>query len=212
MQVLVVIARVDWLGLDVKGSFGGLLLVTALDALLGVALGLFASAFAHTEFQAIQFLPLVVFPQLFLCGLFRPRDQMATVLRWLSDVMPLSYAVEALKQRRRRTPISAAPTPATPSSSPAASPSPSPSPPSRCAAPPRLAAPSGYRFQTRVALPATMSSRSSAGTPSSCSSTILREFGQLVTGCGKSLDHMMFSTPMRSRRRSSAMRSSMNVR
>lgn len=96
-QVLVVIAVSTGLGLDVKGSFGGLLLVTALDALLGVALGLFASAFAHTEFQAIQFLPVVVFPQLFLCGLFRARDQMATVLRWLSDVMPLSYAVEALK-------------------------------------------------------------------------------------------------------------------
>jgi ABC-2 type transport system permease protein len=98
VQVLVVIGVSTGLGLDVKGSFGGLLLITALDALLGVALGLFASAFAHTEFQAIQFLPLVVFPQLFLCGLFRARDQMATVLRWLSDVMPLSYAVEALKR------------------------------------------------------------------------------------------------------------------
>ncbi len=97
-QVLVVIAVSTGLGLDVKGSFAGLLLVTALDALLGVALGLFASAFAHTEFQAIQFLPLVVFPQLFLCGLFRAREQMATVLRWLSDVMPLSYAVEALQR------------------------------------------------------------------------------------------------------------------
>jgi ABC-2 type transport system permease protein len=97
VQVLVVVAVSTGLGLDVKGSFAGLLLVTALDALLGVALGLFCSAFAQTEFQAIQFLPLVVFPQLFLCGLFRARDQMATVLRWLSDVMPLSYAVEALK-------------------------------------------------------------------------------------------------------------------
>jgi ABC-2 type transport system permease protein len=96
-QVLVVVGVSTALGLDVKGSFAGLLLVTALDALLGVALGLFCSAFAQSEFQAIQFLPLVVFPQLFLCGLFRARDQMATVLRWLSDVMPLSYAVEALK-------------------------------------------------------------------------------------------------------------------
>ncbi len=97
VQVLVVVGVSTALGLDVKGNFAGVLLVTLLDALLGVALGLFASAFAHTEFQAVQFLPLVVFPQLFLCGLFRARDQMATVLRWLSDVMPLSYAVEALK-------------------------------------------------------------------------------------------------------------------
>ncbi len=102
-QVLVVIAVSTGLGLDVKGSFAGLLLVTALDALLGVALGLFSSAFAHTEFQAIQFLPVVVFPQLFLCGLFRAREQMATVLRWLSDVMPLSYAVEALKHAALNT-------------------------------------------------------------------------------------------------------------
>jgi ABC-2 type transport system permease protein len=106
VQVLVAIGVSTALGLDVKGSLAGLLLVTALDALLGVALGLFASAFAHTEFQAIQFLPLVVFPQLFLCGLFHPRDQMAPVLRWLSDVMPLSYAVEALKHAATDTDLS----------------------------------------------------------------------------------------------------------
>jgi ABC-2 type transport system permease protein len=98
VQSLVVIGVSTLLGLDVKGNVAGLLLITALDALLGVALGLFASAFARTEFQAIQFLPLVVFPQLFLCGLFHPRDQMAPVLRWLSNVMPLSYAVEAIKR------------------------------------------------------------------------------------------------------------------
>ena len=69
-----------------------------LNAILGVALGLLASAFAHTEFQAVQFMPVIVLPQLLLCGLFHPRDQMATVLRWLSDVMPLSYAVDALQR------------------------------------------------------------------------------------------------------------------
>ena len=63
-----------------------------------MALGLLASAFARTEFQAVQFMPVVVLPQLLLCGLFQPRDQMATVLRWISDAMPLSYAVEALQR------------------------------------------------------------------------------------------------------------------
>jgi ABC-2 type transport system permease protein len=86
------------LGLDLHGSIWWLLLVTALTALLGVALGLFASAFAQTEFQAIQFMPVVVLPQLLLCGLFHPRDEMAQVLRWISDVMPMSYAVDAIQQ------------------------------------------------------------------------------------------------------------------
>ncbi len=97
-QVLVAVGVSTAVGLDVKGSFAGLLLITALGALLGMALGLFASAFAQTEFQAIQFLPVIVIPQLLLCGLFHPRGEMATGLRYASDVMPLSYTVEALKQ------------------------------------------------------------------------------------------------------------------
>jgi ABC-2 type transport system permease protein len=87
-----------WLGMDLSGSVWWLLLVAVFDALLGVALGLLASAFARTEFQAVQFMPVVVLPQLLLCGLFHPRDQMATVLRWASDVLPLSYAVSALQR------------------------------------------------------------------------------------------------------------------
>ncbi len=85
-----------WLGLDVTGAVWTLLLIAVLDALLGMALGLFVSAFATTEFQAIQFMPLFVLPQVLLCGLFIPRDSMGTVLRWISDVMPLSYAVDGL--------------------------------------------------------------------------------------------------------------------
>jgi ABC-2 type transport system permease protein len=87
-----------WLGLDLAGSVGMLLLVAVLDALLGMALGLFVSAFARTEFQAIQFMPVFVLPQILLCGLFVPRDDMGWLLRWLSEVMPLSYAVEALNR------------------------------------------------------------------------------------------------------------------
>jgi ABC-2 type transport system permease protein len=98
VQVVVAVLVSVALGLDLVGSFWSLLLVTALDSLLGVAIGLFASAFARTEFQALQFMPVVVLPQLLLCGLFHPRDQMATVLRWASNVMPMSYAVDALKR------------------------------------------------------------------------------------------------------------------
>lgn len=85
-----------WLGLDVAGSLGMLLLVATLAALLGMALGLFISAFARTEFQTMQFTPAVVAPQLLLCGLFAPRDEMATALSAISDAFPLSYVVDAL--------------------------------------------------------------------------------------------------------------------
>ena len=64
--------------------------------MLGTALGLFVSAFARTEFQAVQFMPAVVIPQLLLCGLFIPRELMPPVLEAISDLLPLSYAVDAM--------------------------------------------------------------------------------------------------------------------
>jgi ABC-2 type transport system permease protein len=87
---------VTWLGLEVAGSAWMLLLIAAVDALLGTALGLFVSAFARTEFQAMQFLPVVVLPQALLCGLFVARGRMAKGLEYASDVLPLSYAVDAM--------------------------------------------------------------------------------------------------------------------
>jgi len=85
-------------GLTIAGSVWLVVLVAVLDAVLGMALGLLCSAFARSEFQAVQFLPAVVFPQLFLCGLFAPRAEMAGWLHAISDVMPLTYAVEALQE------------------------------------------------------------------------------------------------------------------
>jgi ABC-2 type transport system permease protein len=61
------------------------------------------SAFATTEFQAVQFMPAVVLPQLLLCGLLNPRPEMAAPLRWLSDVLPLSYATDGITLADRRT-------------------------------------------------------------------------------------------------------------
>jgi ABC-2 type transport system permease protein len=86
------------LGLDLAASPGLVVLLAVLDALLGMALGLFLSAFARNEFQAVQFLPAFVLPQLLLCGLFAPREAMAAPLRWLSNVFPLSYAVDGMQQ------------------------------------------------------------------------------------------------------------------
>jgi ABC-2 type transport system permease protein len=98
VQVVIAVLVSLWLGLSIAGAIGWLFVVAVLNALLGVALGLLASAFARTEFQAVQFMPVVVLPQLLLCGLLQPRAQMAEVLRWASDVMPLSYAVQALQR------------------------------------------------------------------------------------------------------------------
>jgi ABC-2 type transport system permease protein len=69
-----------------------------LAAFLGTSLGLFTSAFARSEFQAVQFMPAFIFPQLLTCGLFVARGQMAKPLQWFSDVMPLTYSVDAMKQ------------------------------------------------------------------------------------------------------------------
>ncbi|MGR7025260.1 ABC transporter permease [Geodermatophilus sp. URMC 62] len=84
--------------LQIAGSVWLVVLIAVVDAVLGVALGLLASAFARSEFQAVQFMPVVVLPQFFLCGLLVPREQMAGWLQAISDVLPLTYAVEALQE------------------------------------------------------------------------------------------------------------------
>ncbi|MFD3487483.1 ABC transporter permease [Streptomyces sp. NPDC058665] len=99
LQSLLATGLAVWgLGLDVVGSPWLLLLVALLDALLGTALGLFVSAFAASEFQAVQFMPAVIFPQLLLCGLFTARENMHPVLEAISDVLPMSYAVDGMNE------------------------------------------------------------------------------------------------------------------
>ena len=97
MQVtLVSVLAFGLLGLDVAGPTWLVVALAVANAVLGSTLGLFVSAFAQTEFQAVQFMPAVVFPQILLCGLFVARDQMATWLRVVSAVFPLTYAYDAL--------------------------------------------------------------------------------------------------------------------
>jgi len=89
---------VGLLGMEVAGPLWVVVLVAVLDAVLGSTLGLAASALARTEFQAVQLMPLFVFPQLITCGLFMPRDQMPAVLEAVSRVLPLTYGVDALQR------------------------------------------------------------------------------------------------------------------
>jgi ABC-2 type transport system permease protein len=86
------------LDLDVAGPRWAVVLLAIGNAVLGTALGLFVSAFARTEFQAVQFMPAFIFPQLLLCGLLTPRDQMAAPLEAISWALPLTYAYDALER------------------------------------------------------------------------------------------------------------------
>jgi ABC-2 type transport system permease protein len=91
------------LGLDVAGPRTVVVALAVANATLGTTLGLFVSAFAQSEFQAVQFMPAIVFPQVLLCGLFVARDEMATWLRWVSYALPLTYAYEALARAANDT-------------------------------------------------------------------------------------------------------------
>jgi ABC-2 type transport system permease protein len=77
-----------------------------MDALLGTGLGLLMSAFATTEFQAVQFMPAIVLPQLLLCGLLNPRANMAEPLRLLSNALPLSYATDGITKASQHDALS----------------------------------------------------------------------------------------------------------
>jgi ABC-2 type transport system permease protein len=86
------------LGFDTAGSPMWVFVIAIINAVLGVGLGLLCSAFARTEFQAVQFMPVVIVPQLLLSGIIVPRALLPEWLHWISNVMPASYALEALQQ------------------------------------------------------------------------------------------------------------------
>ena len=95
------------LGLDAGHAAAAVVALAIANAILGMALGLFASAFARTEFQAVQFMPAFVLPQILLCGLIVPRDEMAGWLQAVSDVLPLTYAYDALARLASSEPLGA---------------------------------------------------------------------------------------------------------
>jgi ABC-2 type transport system permease protein len=86
------------LGVTVMGGTIPVIITAVFAAFLGTSLGLLVSAFARNEFQAVQLVMPIIMPQILLCGLFVARDQMAPVLQWLSDIFPVTYAVDAMKQ------------------------------------------------------------------------------------------------------------------
>jgi ABC-2 type transport system permease protein len=94
----IVVSAVGFGLLGLQAPHGSILiaLLAIANALLGMALGLFVSAFARTEFQAVQFMPALIFPQMLLCGMFVPRADMTPLLHAISWAFPLTYAYDAL--------------------------------------------------------------------------------------------------------------------
>lgn len=90
----------DILNVEIAGGLLKVVVVAILAGVTGMSFGLFFSAFATSEFQAVQFMPAFVLPQFLTCGLFVPRENMAQVLEWFSDIMPLSYVVNAMEEIR----------------------------------------------------------------------------------------------------------------
>lgn len=84
-------------GFEVEGSVVSLICLAILTGIVGVSLGLAASTFAKTEFQAVQFMPTFIFPQFILCGLLVPRENMPNILEKISAVLPMSWSVDVAK-------------------------------------------------------------------------------------------------------------------
>ncbi|MDN5819245.1 MAG: ABC transporter permease [bacterium] len=95
-SIITSLVAVYLLGMDVLGPLWFVFVVAVMDTFLGVALGLLASAFSKTEFQAVQFMPAFIFPQILIGGLFVPLTQMPGLLETIAYCLPLTYAIDAL--------------------------------------------------------------------------------------------------------------------
>jgi ABC transporter DrrB family efflux protein len=91
------------LDLHADAPVAAVIAIAALNAAHGMAFGLFLSAFARTEFQAVQFLPAFLLPQLLLSGLLAPRAAMPDALQAVANVLPMTYAFDALARLAQGT-------------------------------------------------------------------------------------------------------------
>ena len=94
-----------FLDLDAGHSVALVIALAIANGLVGMSLGLFVSAFAKSEFQAVQFMPAFLLPQILLCGLFTPRDEMAPALETVSDFLPITYAFDGLARAASPAPL-----------------------------------------------------------------------------------------------------------
>ena len=85
--------------LDVSfaGALWQIIVFEIIIGILAVCLGIFTSVFARNEFQMVQFIPLIILPQIFLCGLLWPVAQMPDYLQWIAKFLPLTYGVDGIR-------------------------------------------------------------------------------------------------------------------
>lgn len=95
--ILASIITLHFLGVSVASGELHIISIAIIAGILGTGFGLFTSSLATSEFQAVQFLPAFVFPQLLVCGLFTPFEQMARPLQYFADITPLYHLVNAMK-------------------------------------------------------------------------------------------------------------------
>lgn len=93
--LIVVLYTVNILDVVLIGSVWNVILINLILALVALSLGTLLSAFASSEFQMVQFIPIVIVPQVFFSGIFQ-LDGMATWLQALAKIMPIHYAADAL--------------------------------------------------------------------------------------------------------------------
>ena len=99
VQTVVILAfTIFVLRIEYVGSLWEIGAVLFLLVTVAVSLGIFISSFANNEFQVVQFIPIVLAPQIFLSGVIIPVEQMPTPFEWVSVALPLTYAVEALRE------------------------------------------------------------------------------------------------------------------
>jgi len=95
--LIIVLFTIYVLDVNYFGDLWQIFVFQIVVIVVAVNLGIFTSTFARNEFQMVQFIPLIIVPQIFLCGVIWPVEQMPDYLQWLSTVLPLTYAVEGLR-------------------------------------------------------------------------------------------------------------------
>jgi len=96
-SLIIVLFTVYALNIHYTGALWQIFVFQVVILIGAINLGIFISAFARNEFQMVQFIPLIILPQVFLCGLLWPVEQMNTVLQWIAKFLPLTYAVDGLR-------------------------------------------------------------------------------------------------------------------
>ena len=96
--IIILLFTIYALNIHYSGDLWQIFIFLILIIVMAVCLGIFASAFAKNEFQMVQFIPLLLLPQIFLCGVIFPMEQMNEVLQWIGKFLPLKYGVDGMRQ------------------------------------------------------------------------------------------------------------------